>query len=95
MREEKETNESKLKPCPFCGSAVKIENIHEVDESDFYMIACKNESCSASACFGDFSETEDGAVEKWNRRVGSTVVNQNGKHNYSINNCGTLNLDLK
>ena len=94
MREEKTMNKNKLKPCPFCGSAVKIENIQEVDGSDYYMIACQNESCGASACFGDFSETEDGAAEKWNRRVGSTVVNQNGKHNYSIQNSGTMTLEV-
>ena len=41
MNNEKEINESKLKPCPFCGSAVKIDNIQEVDGSDYYMMPAK------------------------------------------------------
>lgn len=56
-----------LKPCPFCGGKVKITNIKDYDNEDFYMVYC--EECPASTCFGTESFTKEGAVEAWNRRV--------------------------
>lgn len=59
-------NKTVLKPCPFCGGEADIEDISTEDEQ-YYMISCKK--CGASACFGDKSETQVGAVEFWNKRA--------------------------
>lgn len=57
-----------LKPCPFCGSKVKI------DEDDFYMFCCDN--CGAGVTFSkvlsdgtaeDMTKAE--SIEAWNRRI--------------------------
>lgn len=60
---------AKLKPCPFCGGKVKI------DEDDFYMFCC--DSCSAGVTFAkelkDGSATDmnlDESIGAWNRRAG-------------------------
>lgn len=57
-----------LKPCPFCGSKVKI------DEDDFYMFCCDN--CGAGVTFAkvlsDGTEedmTKAESIEAWNRRI--------------------------
>lgn len=61
--------EIKLKACPFCGSQqVSIEDISTEDET-YFMIQCENEECYAAACFGDESETQEGAARAWNRRA--------------------------
>ena len=57
-----------LKPCPFCGAKVAIEDISTEDET-YFMIQCENQKCSAAACFGDESETQEGAARAWNRRA--------------------------
>ncbi len=64
-----------LKPCPFCGGQADIEDIsnNEIEDDEYYMICCK--SCGASACFGDYSITKDGAIRKWNRKVEKDVDN--------------------
>ena len=58
----------KLKPCPFCGGKIKL------DEDDFYMFCC--DKCGAGITFA--KELEDGtatdcnkkeSIEKWNRRA--------------------------
>ena len=60
--------EVELKPCPFCGGTIKL------DEDDFYMFCC--DKCGAGITFA--KELEDGtatdctkeeSIEKWNRRV--------------------------
>lgn len=56
---------TKLKPCPFCGGKAEFDNIGDHGE-DFFMVCC--DDCGASACFGDASETETGAAQAWNRR---------------------------
>lgn len=59
-------NKTELKPCPFCGGEVDIENISTEDEQ-YYMVSCKK--CGAAICFGDKSETQVGAIEAWNKRA--------------------------
>ena len=58
----------KLKPCPFCGGKIKL------DEDDFYMFCC--DKCGAGITFA--KKLEDGtatdcskkeSIEKWNRRA--------------------------
>lgn len=51
-----------LKPCPFCGGEAKICGTREIGMS---WIACK--SCiGQTTCY----DTEEEAIEAWNRRVG-------------------------
>lgn len=82
-----------LKPCPFCGGQADIENIGsgEVEDEYFYMISC--EECGASACFGDDSETKDGAISKWNRRVKMYVDNSNKEKVKKIKNRNDMKID--
>ena len=61
-------SEIKLKPCPFCGSEATIEDISTEDEY-YFMIQCQNEKCGAAVCFGDESETQEGAARAWSRRA--------------------------
>lgn len=60
-------SEIKLKPCPFCGGEIKL------DEDDFYMFCC--DTCGAGITFAH--ELEDGtaedctkeeSIESWNTR---------------------------
>ena len=59
-------NEIKLKNCPFCGSEVELEDIGEDSNDHYYMIVCKNSSCSSSTCFGEVSK--DDFIRAWNKR---------------------------
>lgn len=54
-----------LKPCPFCGSEVKLTNIDPNDT--YYMIECQNENCNSATCFGEAGKEE--IMMMWNRRV--------------------------
>lgn len=54
-----------LKPCPFCGGeADVIEHIFEIDST--YGLQCKK--CKAKTY--QFYESEEKAIESWNRRTG-------------------------
>ena len=55
---------AELKPCPFCGSKGKIREC--VGE---WIVECENTSCPISYPIGAFFETEEAAVEWWNRRA--------------------------
>ena len=81
-----------LKPCPFCGGKVIIEDISTEDE-EYYMIQCTKEECSASACFADYSTTKKGAAEAWNRRAGVIVVNNFG-NGEQIKNEGHMTINI-
>ena len=68
QKKELENTTPELKPCPFCGGKVELEDISSIDEN-YFMIQCVNTECGASTCFGDYSTTEQGVAEYWNRRV--------------------------
>ena len=54
---------NELKPCPFCGSEkINIWNCNDKSDSAW----CQCESCLAST---SVEETEEEAIEAWNRRV--------------------------
>jgi Lar family restriction alleviation protein len=60
---------AKLKPCPFCGSDVRLDvkKGRNAIHSPFYreQVICKNKSCRAS---GRLEKRPGLAVEKWNKR---------------------------
>ena len=61
-----------LKPCPFCGGKAKREESYNITGSGKlvpkYYIKCGNKDCGldVATCY---RETEEEAVEIWNRRV--------------------------
>lgn len=79
----------KIKPCPFCGSEVILENINQrVDDENMYMFECTNDNCGLSTCFGDYSTDRTSAIKKWNKRVAQCITNA------KIGTC-TINIDLR
>lgn len=79
----------KIKPCPFCGSEVTLENINpkEADE-EMYMFECTNVDCASATCFGDYSTDRTSAIKKWNKRATKYTTNT------KIDTC-TINIDLR
>lgn len=68
--------ELKIKPCPFCGSKVTLENINPKDAyGKFYMFACTNDDCASAASFGNYSTNRAAAIKKWNKRVRKVKTN--------------------
>lgn len=57
----------KLKPCPFCGSDVFIDNIYNKGLT----IICKNDGCFISETSGKeyFLGSTDYLIKLWNNRV--------------------------
>ena len=71
---------TELKPCPFCGNKVKLEE-REFDDyagnsftNDFAIIECKKCGISMSAYpkrgYGATKEQKAGLVRRWNKRAG-------------------------
>ena len=77
---------AELKPCPFCGDEASIIRTYTDDRQ--YQVFC---GCGGRVAYFD---TEEEAIESWNKRVPLTVVNQQGENCTNITNCGTLNLSL-
>ncbi len=61
----------KLKPCPFCGSDVKLYTFG-IGDVYLMMIKCKNSSCGAKMSFDNtFCNITPGiTVEYYNKRAG-------------------------
>lgn len=77
-----------IKPCPFCGSKVTLENINPKDaDEEMYMLECTNDDCASAVCFGDYSTDRATAIKNWHKRV-------NGQTTY-FGNVGTLNIDMR
>ena len=51
----------RLKPCPFCGGKAKLSRWEAIHE---YSVFCTK--CNAVA--GDYEDTEEKAIERWNKR---------------------------
>ena len=64
----KEIRETKLKPCPFCGSEAEIESftakVALFKKATGKCITCKSCKCRTPVVF-----EEENAIEIWNRRV--------------------------
>lgn len=60
---------NELKPCPFCGSEATIN--HKV-VLETWIVECSNISCPASYMIGYDYDTEEEAIEAWNKRVPTT-----------------------
>lgn len=73
-----------LKRCPFCGGEAVLN-------SDFHQVSCGNPLCGVLPQTWT-SDTDEEAIERWNRRVCETTVNQYGENNHCITNVGTLYL---
>lgn len=59
---------NKLKPCPFCGSSIKIVKSYlriGGDEIVYYIIKCPDIECILNS----LGDTKKGTSEKWNRRA--------------------------
>lgn len=81
--------ELKIKPCPFCGSKVTVDNINPKDaDEEMYMFECTNDDCALATCFGDYSTDRTSAIKKWNKRVAQCITNA------KIGTC-TVNIDLR
>ena len=55
-----------LKPCPFCGSVGKVEHKKALGT---WIIQCSNNQCPASYMIGWDYDTQNEAIEAWNRRA--------------------------
>lgn len=64
-------SEHKLKPCPFCGSPAKLEELGD-HHGPYFNLGCSNEKCPANNMFYTWTEEEgsvEDAVALWNRRA--------------------------
>ena len=78
-----------LKPCPFCGSKVTVENISPKDADEkMYMFECTNDNCASATCFGDYNTDRATAIKNWNKHVAQCITNA------KIGTC-TINIDLR
>lgn len=70
---------TELKPCPFCGEAIKLKKTNLV--FDNYYIEHEADNCilSNGKCF--HAETEAEAIKMWNERY-TGIVDKNGKKIY-------------
>lgn len=63
-------NNTELKPCPFCGKSAftMLEEFSSGDKA-WYVLHWGYEECYIKRCIGDYFDTEEEAVEVWNRRI--------------------------
>ena len=54
---------NKLKPCPFCGAEAEVHK-NVFAEGTVYTVECISCSCGL-----DWFDTEEEAIEAWNRRA--------------------------
>ena len=64
----KEIRETKLKPCPFCGSEAEIESF-TTKVALFKKVTGKCITCKSCKCRTELMLDEEEAIETWNRRV--------------------------
>lgn len=62
---------AELKRCPFCGSPGEVEHR---EYSGTWIVQCSNGECPASYMIGWDYETEEDAIDAWNRRVNEQWV---------------------
>ena len=60
----------KIKPCPWCGE----EAILKQTKSKLYYITCDNYDCSIYPMMYEKFDTEQEAIEAWNKRKGEKNV---------------------
>lgn len=59
--------ETKLLPCPFCGS----KKVYARKHYSGWWVACDNQGCTTS---GPWDLAAAGAIEKWNNRATTVTV---------------------
>ena len=57
---------TELKPCPFCGAKAEVRQKRALNT---WIVECSNLLCPASYMIGMDYDTEDEAIEVWNRRA--------------------------
>ena len=67
------SKETKLKPCPFCGNRVAVEENINFGEPNDFIVYCNpsNGGCGAKT---RLCESEEEAIEAWNRRVNDEPI---------------------
>lgn len=60
---------SKLKPCPFCGQSVELHEAR-TGRRRYYQIYCMTEGCPCYMTYTAY-DTEEEATKMWNERMGS------------------------
>lgn len=61
-----------LKPCPFCGGAVKLEQpVDRTPRNEWWGIVCRNTTNVGGTCAIEQrpSRTKEAAIARWNRRA--------------------------
>lgn len=67
-------SEPKLKPCPFCGGSVKLEQpVHRnrnADPDEWWGVVCRNAMNLGGTCAIEQvpSRTKEAAAQRWNMR---------------------------
>lgn len=66
------TEYAELKPCPFCGGSVRLEQpADRAPRDDWWGVVCRNTENLGGTCAIEQrpSRTKEAAVERWNRRA--------------------------
>lgn len=67
--------DAKLKPCPFCGGAVSLEQPIDRERAaprdEWWGVVCRNAMNLGGTCAIEQrpSRTKEAAIERWNRRA--------------------------
>lgn len=66
----------KLKPCPFCGAAVELEQT--IDGREWWGVICRNSKSYGGSCAIQQrpSGSKDAAINRWNTRAESEEIKE-------------------
>ena len=63
----------KLKPCPFCGAAAEIEQLHsQSGQTHMWMVSCSADDCDTLKDRSG-ADGRERAIAAWNRRAPFTI----------------------
>jgi len=55
-----------LKPCPFCGGKAKVG--YAISDYNRWGVECQTCGASVEVGYGNYPDTEEAAIKKWNGR---------------------------